>query len=727
MTSPVRLAVRALVTWMIEAAGLYLMLRYLPDVHVARWETAIVAVLVIGLLNALVRPVVLILAANLGIVPFLIVALLLNGLLVQVAAWIVPGFDLVGIFTPYLVALGLAAINTIFTTLFSIHDDDSFYRNVIRRLARRMVSEGDLEGPGTVIVQIDGLAEPILRRALAEGRMPTLAKWLEAGSHQLTHWECGVPSMTTSSQAGILHGNGGEVPAFYWYQKPEKRLMSSASPRDLHAVQRLVSNGRGLLSENGVSVTNLFGGDAERSVMTVGTLLDDDGALKADPADFYGYLLNPYNLYRGIVGMIGESFVESWQALRQWAQNVTPRVRRFGLFTIQRGAATVVLRDATTWTVVASMYQGRRAIYCDYLGYDEVAHFAGPETRDSVATLFNIDRQIRQIALAAREAPRPYQIAILSDHGQTTAPIFQTVYGKGLDAVVRDVIAAGPTLQFRGGRGEPGGYLSAFLSQLSGAEGMPGRGARRLLRTKRGSGLLDPVAEQLQRASADDVEIVVTSSGSLAHIYFAKVPERLTLEQISAAYPALIPTLLEHDGIGLVLVRSEERGAIVMSKHGIRELEPDRDCVAEGDDPLAGFGEHTARFLCQLAGFQHTGDIVVNGTWDPSTNWVIGFDDLVGAHGGLGGPQTRPFLIYPSEWAEQPPKLVGPAQMHQFLRRHTTDDGETGAETVDEVRESAERVAELAIEAEQAPDVTAPNDDGPAERSEQTAAVRDGG
>jgi hypothetical protein len=172
-----------------------------------------------------------------------------------------------------------------------------------------------------------------------------------------------------------------------------------------------------------------------------------------------------------------------------------------------------------------------------------------------------------------------------------------------------------------------------------------------------------------------------------------------------------------------------------MSKDGIRELEPDRDCVAEGDDPLAGFGEHTPRFLCQLAGFEHSGDIIVNGTWDPSTGWVIGFDDLVGAHGGLGGPQTQPFVIYPSEWAAQPPKLVGPAEMHRFLRRHTTDDGEVGSETLEEVREAAERVAELAIEAEQAPDVTAPDnplkepvrDDTPAERPERPAAMRDVG
>ena len=87
---------------------------------------------------------------------------------------------------------------------------------------------------------------------------------------------------------------------------------------------------------------------------------------------------------------------------------------------------------------------GPPVIYCDYLGYDEVGHFAGPETRDAVGTLTGIDRQIRQIPQAAREAPRRYQLVVLSDHGQTTSPVFEAVYGKPLDEMVREVINAGP-------------------------------------------------------------------------------------------------------------------------------------------------------------------------------------------------------------------------------------------------------------------------------------------
>jgi putative membrane protein len=162
--------------------------------------------------------------------------------------------------------------------------------------------------------------------------------------------------------------------------------------------------------------------------------------------------------------------------------------------------------------------------------------------------------------------------------------------------------------------------------------------------------------------------VVVTSSGSLGHVYFAQVPERLSLEQIAAAYPGLIERLVAHEGIEFVLVRSEARGAVVMGKRGIRALDADR--AAEGEDPLAPFSPHTAGFLRRLAGYSNAGDIVVNGAYDTSTGQVIGIDDLVGAHGGVGGMQTRPFLAYPSVWTERDPELVGAASVHRFLRRH---------------------------------------------------------
>ena len=119
----------------------------------------------------------------------------------------------------------------------------------------------------------------------------------------------------------------------------------------------------------------------------------------------------------------------------------------------------------------------------------------------------------------------------------------------------------------------------------------------------------------------------MTSSGNLGHIYFADVPDRLSLEQLAAAYPGLIEGLVAHEGLEFVLLHSEARGAIVIGKQGIRELDGDR--IVEGEDPLGEFSPHTAEFLRRLASYTNAGDIIVNGTYDPSTGQVIGIDELI--------------------------------------------------------------------------------------------------
>jgi uncharacterized membrane protein YvlD (DUF360 family) len=669
-----RLVRRALVIWVIEAVALIVMVAVLPGASVGDWRTVAVAVVVIGLLNVFVRPIVLRISAALGMIVFGLVALLINAVLVAVAAWLLPAFTIDGLWTAFLLAVGLAALNTVFSAMLSINDDDSFYRNVVRRLARRRVTVEGLDRPGTLVLQIDGLAEPILRRAIAEGRMPTLASWIASGSHRLVGWECQIPSMTTASQAGVLHGDYTDLPAFYWYEKEHRRLMASGRPSDLHDVESRLSTGTGLLAGHGWSVMALFSGDAERSIMTTTTSVNDAGKLAVEPGDFAAYMIDPYNLYRGLAGFVGEGLLECWQALRQRIDNVQPRTHRAGKFILQRAASVVIARDATTWGVVLGMYRAQPIIFCNYLGYDEVGHYAGPETKDALASLPGIDRQIRQLQQAAREAPRPYQIVVFSDHGMTTGHLFKTVYGKPLDELVRELIQADSAVLLSGARDEGLGHISGFLNELSQSKNMAGRGARRLLGEEEGNRPVDLTSYEEHAAKAQNAEVVVTSSGNLAHVYFAQVPDRLSLEQVMTTYPGLIEALVGHPGVEFVIVVSETRGPVVMTKQTIRELDAQDGPVT--DDPLVSFSPHTPSFLSRLARFPHSGDVMVMGKYDPSTGQVITMDELVGAHGGVGGMQTQPFVLYPSGWTDRPPTIVGADGVHRFLRRYVLDESE---------------------------------------------------
>ena len=312
-----------------------------------------------------------------------------------------------------LLAFGLASINTLCSGLLGINDDDSFYRNVIRWLARRRAPAPDLDAPGTVLIQIDGLAEPILRGEIDAGRMPTLARWIASGSHRLAHWECDVPSMTTSGQSGILYGNNANIPAFRWYEKSSARLIVSNHPRDARLIDRRQATDHGLLRDHGSSVGNILTGGAEHCVVTMSRLENESGQITASARDLYDYFVNPYNLYRGIGAMLWELGVEQWQRLRQRLRNVRPRMDRGGSYPFVRAVTGVLLRDITTWTLIADMFAGRRVAYADYLGYDEVAHHAGPSTPDARGMLRKLDGQFRQLDNAARRAPRRYRFVVL--------------------------------------------------------------------------------------------------------------------------------------------------------------------------------------------------------------------------------------------------------------------------------------------------------------------------
>ena len=143
-------------------------------------------------------------------------------------------------------------------------------------------------------------------------------------------------------------------------------------------------------------------------------------------------------------------------------------------------------------------------------------------------------------------------------------------------------------------------------------------------------------------------EIVVMASGCLGLVSFPREPGRVTLERLAERYPDLIPALLEHPGIGFVLVRSAERGAVVLGARGTHHLDEER---IEGEDPLAPFGPNAAAHVRRTDGFAHCPDLLVNAAFSPDTEEVAAFEELVGSHGGMGGSQSFPFVLFPSRAA----------------------------------------------------------------------------
>jgi len=139
---------------------------------------------------------------------------------------------------------------------------------------------------------------------------------------------------------------------------------------------------------------------------------------------------------------------------------------------------------------------------------------------------------------------------------------------------------------------------------------------------------------------------------------------RLTLEEIEALHPRLIPALRAHPHIGFVLVRSSEHGAVAVGAGGMHRL---ADGHVEGQDPLANFSANAPRHLLRTDSFEHAPDLLVNSFFDATLEEGCAFEELISFHGGLGGPQTRPFILHPTHLPAPDEPIVGAAAVHTLL------------------------------------------------------------
>jgi hypothetical protein len=216
---------------------------------------------------------------------------------------------------------------------------------------------------------------------------------------------------------------------------------------------------------------------------------------------------------------------------------------------------------------------------------------------------------------------------------------------------------------------ESWGPLNALLTELGRGVGL-GAGAIRWLFRRRstdGQVELGPGRSDVASGTSSEgrPELVVCASGNLALVYLNARPERLTLEALGSLYPGLVEALAQHEGIGFVLVRSEREGALAIGSGGRNELDHGR---VVGVDPLAPFGPDAADDLRRLDAMPNVGDIVLNSRLDPDTEEVAAFEELVGSHGGLGGWQTRAFILHPADWAlPANGRLLGAPAVHTQL------------------------------------------------------------
>ena len=674
--------IQHVVVWALEALLLVIAAGWFETIAIQNYRDAFIGIVALAAINAFVMPALIRVAVRLRPALFPIVSFGLNAGAVLALDAALPGWDIHGWGAALLLAMALAGLSTLLGSLLALSDDGAWRRYALEPMRARIRREGQIvtDRPGLVFLEIDGLSEPVLREAIAKGYAPTLERWLANESHVLTEWEPDLSSQTSASQAGILLGSNANIPAFRWYDRKLRRVIVSNTARDSEWIEARHSRGVGLLAGTGASRGNLVSGDAPDSFLTFSTVRAARTSLSRHYALFY---TNPYNVARTLALFVADVAREIAAATWQLLTNQRPRVPRFGIYPLLRAATTSVLRELTTFAVASDLARGVSPIYGMWVAYDEVAHHSGIARHDALRVLRDLDRDIHRLELAAESAPRPYRFVVLSDHGQSQGATFKQCWGVSLRDVVEEAIA-----RESGDQRDPvsGDFetdegwhsVSALLTDLL-SEGRPeslvSRSLRRRLRD--GEVQLGPRSGWSRRLRGkrlppppppvyDDGQVLVLASGSLGLVYFTGWGRRLTLEEIEGLHPHLVSTLLEHAGIGWLLVRSAARGSVVLGPKGLVVVETGQ---VVGEDPLASYGPRALDHVRRTDGFADVPDLLVHSAYNPVTGETPAFEELVGSHGGLGGYQTRPFLLYPPELTLGEEPVVGAEELYRRLKR----------------------------------------------------------
>jgi uncharacterized membrane protein YvlD (DUF360 family) len=636
---------RLLLSWLLAAAALLIAAKLVPAVEVGNFGGAALATLVIAVLNAIIPPIVAAVR-----IPFMALAgfgviLLLDAAMLEAVSAIAPNAIQVDSFWWALVAaLVASAVGVILDIVFGTNDDDTYTLRVTRRLARRTGGGKRTDAPGLIFLEIDGLALPVLRRAMRDGNAPNMALWLAEGTHRLLEWETDLSSQTGASQAGILLGKNDDIPAFRWVDKPTGKVIACSGPDDCEAIEQSCSTGIGLLANGGASRGNLLSGDADEVILTVSRVSAEK---KANPG-YRAFFANGFNVTRSLVLFFWEVVLELSASLRSARRNVLPRGHRGGMYPFLRAAVCVVVRDLIIYSVLADMMFGRPVVYATLSSYDEVAHHSGLERPDTLEALRKLDQQIGRVFAARRYAPRPYHVIVLSDHGQTQGATFKQRNGYTLEDLVGRSLEGGRTTGIGGGDEQDAIPKIAVQEATGTAQHRATDGKK----------------------DVSDRHAFVLGSGNLGLVYLMEEERRLTLEEIDERHPRLVPALREHPHIGWLLVHSVRHGPLALGAHGMRYLADGR---VEGEDPLARFSANAPAHLRRTDGFPHVADIMVGSFYDPDLDEACAFEELISFHGGLGGPQTRPFVLHPVELPSPTEPVVGAVAVHTLLtgwRRH---------------------------------------------------------
>ena len=620
------------IQFLIFLAAIFVSAWLVPNLRVNSWFDLFVFSFLLWTFNFFVLPVINDKILKIGIYTLGFITIFLNAAVFLIVANVLQKGVVFegGIGNAILVNFIIVLLFSIFTSLLSVKSEHIFEILYVKRFYKK--KRKSKYRKGLYFLEIDGLSRNVLEYAINKGYMPTLEKWLK-NTHSLVRWECDLSSQTSAAQAGILHGNNDNIPAFRWVNRKTGKIEVSNHPEDTKVIQKRISNGKGLLAIDGISFNNMFDGDSKHLSLGMAGLGSEDeiiGAMRL-------YFLYPFALINTLLKVAQDIIIDFYDSFLQNFQRAGPRIKRGVLFKLVRPLTTVVLRDLSIYRIVDSMFNGYPFLYTTFAGYDEVAHHCGVKNRTSLNVLKRLDKQFELLSQVNKHTDTKYDFVILSDHGQSEGWTFKQRFGYSLEEYVNRILGANGITDDK--RNEEHKQKVKFL--------------------------FDKISKRKsEKEKVKKVEVL--ASGNLALVYFSKSSDRISYKEILAKYPGLVRKLKNHKGISFLLIKNDSDEPIVFSKDGELNLKSGK---LEGNDPLRKYNSNTLKqHLIRNSSFKNAPDILVMSLYDPKTQEVAAFEELIGSHGGVGGEQNNAFVLFPKTLGKLKGDLIGAEALYKLFK-----------------------------------------------------------
>lgn len=626
-------ALDVLRNYLITAATVFITFAIFSNITVDSFYTILSFSLLLLFANVFVAPIVNLAMIRITVLTFGLFSIILNAIILGFIVYLQVGVNFEGKITT-LIAINflLILILGVVTSITSSTPMDRFEVMFLKSITERDKTKKGVKG--IYFLEIDGLSEEILEYAIENGYADTLKRWRK-NSHTLMKWECGVSSQTSASQAGILHGKNDMIPAFRWLDRKTQTIFTSNKFANAKELQKTVSNGKGLLADDGISFNNMFNGDSPESSLNI----SDFGSYDERKEAMKLYFINPQALMRSVVFALFEIMIELKDLIWQQLTNEKPRVPRKLSYVIGRALTNVILRDLSVYRVIDAMIKGHPSLYTTFISYDEVAHHAGIINKSTMKTLRRLDDQFAKIEYMSKYLPNDYQFVVLSDHGQSQGWTFKQRFGYSLAEFVEEKI---------GGNEVDNGIE---------------------LEEEHQADLQQTVKLFTRRNKKKKTKLgksVVLASGNQGLIFFTGSKTRLTVDEINKKYPELIDALASHDGVQFIMVKLTAKETVIMNNYGKRYLYSGK---IEKKDPLWVYeSKNLIESLKKYDQGPNAPDIMVISMYDRKTEEVAAFEELVGSHGGIGGPQSFPFILYPNKFDSPTEEIIGAENVYPVLK-----------------------------------------------------------